>query len=110
MVDEYKTEQVASLAAFLHRAETPEWHADAACADYPKEVFFGHEERAGLKRHRPNLTSTEVREAKAICEQCPVRLECLGHALRFNERYGIWGGTTPNERYGIWGGTTPTER
>ena len=98
MVAEYKPEQVASLVEFLQWAEEPLWHDDAACADHPKEVFFGHEEREGLKRHRPTLTVTEVREAKAICAQCPVKQQCLDHALEFDERHGIWGGTTPSER------------
>ena len=61
-------------------------------------VFFGHEQQEGRKRHRPTLTSVEVREAKAVCAQCPVKQQCLEHALEFDERHGIWGGTTPTER------------
>ena len=36
--------------------------------------------------------------AKRICAQCPVRTECLHHALTVGERHGIWGGTTADER------------
>lgn len=38
------------------------------------------------------------REATAICQTCPVRTDCLQHALRVNETYGIWGGTNPRQR------------
>ena len=37
-------------------------------------------------------------EAKAICADCPVREQCLDHAMRAPEQYGIWGGKTPRER------------
>lgn len=37
-------------------------------------------------------------QAKAICADCPVREQCLEHALRTPEQYGIWGGMTPRER------------
>ena len=42
----------------------------------------------------------EQREAaaKAICARCPVITECRAHALRAQERYGIWGGLTEHER------------
>jgi WhiB family redox-sensing transcriptional regulator len=36
--------------------------------------------------------------AKRICARCPVRAECLHHALTVGERHGIWGGTTADER------------
>jgi WhiB family transcriptional regulator, redox-sensing transcriptional regulator len=39
----------------------------------------------------------EVR-AKAVCASCPVRLECLEHAIACGERYGVWGGLTSDER------------
>jgi WhiB family transcriptional regulator, redox-sensing transcriptional regulator len=41
-----------------------------------------------------------VRElrAKAVCESCPVRVQCLDHAVRNGERYGVWGGLTSDER------------
>lgn len=34
--------------------------------------------------------------AKAVCNQCPVRRECLKYGI--NEPWGCWGGTTPQER------------
>lgn len=39
-----------------------------------------------------------VEHAKAICETCPVRNQCLEHAIARREKLGIWGGTTWRER------------
>jgi WhiB family redox-sensing transcriptional regulator len=36
--------------------------------------------------------------ALLICGICPVREDCLDHALETNERFGVWGGTTEKER------------
>ncbi len=37
-------------------------------------------------------------EAKRICAQCPIRLECLAVAQRTQHLQGIWGGRTAAER------------
>ncbi|MCW2632758.1 MAG: transcription factor WhiB, partial [Pseudonocardia sp.] len=34
----------------------------------------------------------ELERAKSLCEQCPVRAECLAGALRRREPWGVWGG------------------
>jgi WhiB family transcriptional regulator, redox-sensing transcriptional regulator len=41
------------------------------------------------------------RRAKTICAACPVRDECLQHAVTSDERYGIWGGLNQEERRGL---------
>lgn len=62
----------------------------AACFGVDPELFF------------PPMgggNSWYEREAKAVCERCPVALACLTWALEQNENpYGIWGGTTQRER------------
>ncbi|MGC4050639.1 MAG: WhiB family transcriptional regulator [Paludibaculum sp.] len=35
---------------------------------------------------------------KALCDGCPVRNDCLAHALAAGERHGMWGGLQPEER------------
>jgi len=37
-------------------------------------------------------------EAKAVCVECPVRLDCLAYALDHREEYGVWGAMTERER------------
>ena len=53
----------------------------------PTEVFFCDEDHLG-----------EVAYAKAICNRCVSRDECLEVALENWEPFGIWGGLTAKER------------
>lgn len=61
------------------------WVLEAKCLDADPEAFFP--EKGG-----------STREAKRICTACPVRNECLEHALTNDERFGIWGGLSERER------------
>lgn len=40
-------------------------------------------------------------QAKQLCLQCPLRLQCLEVALQAQEPWGIWGGTDVAERRAI---------
>jgi WhiB family redox-sensing transcriptional regulator len=40
----------------------------------------------------------QTQEAKAICRQCPVRMECLSFAVATTQKFGIWGGLSERER------------
>lgn len=64
------------------------WRDEALCKDTDTELWF------------PNRgTSTkDIEMAKAICNQCPVQMPCLGWALDTGERWGIFGGYTERER------------
>ena len=57
--------------------------------------------------HPPNERDTarsdRADRAKAICRCCPVIAECLDHALRVREPYGVWGGHTEDERARLLG-------
>ncbi len=61
------------------------WQDDAICSQTDPEAFFP--EKGG-----------STKEAKKICQGCPVRLECLQFALDHDERFGIWGGLSERER------------
>lgn len=72
----------------LAAAPGASWEDAAACAQADPALFFpedGHADQAG--------------EAKSVCRSCPVRAECLNHALTSGEEFGIWGGTTERERH-----------
>ena len=52
----------------------------------------------------PNQPSSEVAQAKAVCNgldgrgRCPLRSSCLRHAIDQRESYGVWGGTSERDR------------
>jgi WhiB family redox-sensing transcriptional regulator len=67
-----------------------------SCRGEDPELFFPTPTKGGkgsvlAKRER-------LAKAKAICGRCPVRQECLEHALELPEEYGIWAGLTEEER------------
>jgi WhiB family redox-sensing transcriptional regulator len=72
-----------------------DWRNAAACTDLPLEIFFP---KPGPKLYK------QTQQAKAICESCPVSVDCLEYAMSFvRGRYimlpGIYGGTTEQERW-----------
>lgn len=75
-----------------NRRVTVDWHDRGACNGHSVDLFYGYEgETRGERNYR-------VTEAKKICRGCPVRTECLDHALTYPERHGIWGGLDEDER------------
>jgi WhiB family redox-sensing transcriptional regulator len=63
------------------------WSTHAACRGDGPATFYPQSEEVA-----------EFARAKAVCRDCHVRADCLGHALAFGERHGVWGGFTPTER------------
>jgi len=68
------------------------WLDRAACRGMDAPLFFAPDDETRPER--------EIREAKAkaVCQQCLVRGQCLDYALRNSIRYGVWGGLNPEER------------
>ena len=75
-----------------------DWMRDAECQtlwDAADEIFYPV----------PGSTrASRIEMAQHICSECPVRRECLEHALRIEGslscvgRFGIFGGATPSQR------------
>ncbi|KPI33368.1 transcription factor WhiB [Actinobacteria bacterium OV450] len=63
----------------------PTWRDEAACTGMDFAAFF-------------SLSQADIAHAKSVCGPCPVRHECLTHALTFREDYGVWGGLDEDER------------
>lgn len=61
------------------------WRLQAACYGQDPEIFF------------PIGVNDVNEHAIQICQSCPVRLDCLDHAIKNNYAVGIWGG----ERFSI---------
>jgi WhiB family redox-sensing transcriptional regulator len=69
------------------------WREQAACRHVDLGLFFP----AGST----GLAAGEIKAAKAVCGDCPVRRECLQFAFETNQESGIWGGKDENERHGL---------
>lgn len=79
-----------SPVSALHDQAPPSWREDAACRHFPTDLFFpiGHGPRA----------EAQANQAKLICNECPVRVECLQYALATNAQFGVFGGMSEEER------------
>lgn len=64
------------------------WQNEGSCytQHVPTDLFFLDE--------RDELNP----DAIALCDQCPVRVQCLDYALKNRINDGIWGGTTGLDR------------
>jgi len=69
-----------------------DWQLRADCRHANRDLFFSREgEGHGARLRREH-------SAKKFCKPCPVRRQCLEHALTTGEPFGVWGGTTELER------------
>ncbi len=80
--------RVDILLARSRTGDDMSWHALAACANEWPDMWF-----PVVVNHR-----AQWEPARAICNKCPVRTECLEYALAADEREGMWGGLSPEER------------
>ena len=70
-----------------------DWQLRAACRGPHASVFFPPPR---FERKHERLAREAA--AKAICEMCPVKDDCLEYALDIREPHGIWGALTETER------------
>lgn len=67
----------------------PAWQASAACVGVHPKLFF------------PDTPGQPINpEVRRVCARCPVRNDCLQHALDNDER-GVWAATSERERRAI---------
>jgi WhiB family redox-sensing transcriptional regulator len=64
------------------------WQSEANCKGIPTQEFY------------PTRGQVISQELKKRCIECPVKEQCLEHALSY-EAYGYWGGTSENQRESI---------
>lgn len=56
---------------------------DALCVDSSVDFFS----------YKPEV----IKQAKGICDECPIKRICLEKALENEERFGVWGGASELE-------------
>ena len=61
-----------------------DWRHAARCRHDDPEALF--------------VQGAAQRDAREVCRACPVRTECLAHALDNRVGFGVWGGMTERER------------
>lgn len=61
------------------------WQTEANCLGVDADLFFPER-------------GASTKEAKAVCQGCEVKNDCLEYALKNGEKFGIWGGLSERER------------
>jgi WhiB family redox-sensing transcriptional regulator len=69
----------------MERSTEHDWMARGKCAELPPSTFFPSD-------------GAGVEVARRICGDCPVKSECLEHALLYRIDHGVWGGCSERER------------
>jgi len=68
------------------------WVLEANCRGRTHLFFAPDDSESRADRRRREA------QAKSVCNECVVRVECLQEAFEADERFGIWGGLTERER------------
>src|SRR5919106_6187532 len=78
--------------SIVRDAEVWTWQLSARCRGADPSMFFHADgERGSSRRQRE-------REAKRLCAECSVVMQCRDYSLTFREAYGVWGGLAEDER------------
>ena len=66
------------------------WRQHAICRDTDPDLFF--------PIGTTGQALVQIDRAREVCNQCPVKIDCLEFALETNQDSGIWGGASEEER------------
>ena len=69
------------------------WRSLAVCRGTDPDLFFP----VGTT----GQALVQIARAKEVCDECPVRVECLDYAIATNQDSGIWGGLDEEQRRSI---------
>jgi WhiB family redox-sensing transcriptional regulator len=69
-----------------------DWYLSARCRGADPSLFFHPDGERGRARQ------VRQRQAKQICETCPVMTRCRDHAVQHGEAFGTWGGLSEEDR------------
>ncbi len=65
------------------------WSEDALCRGSSVDKFFPVAD---------NEEKVDYGPALQVCSSCKVKKDCLEYAVGTNQKFGVWGMTTPHER------------
>lgn len=70
------------------------------CASHPDpDLWFPDQPQGRPTTAKRKIVASKAMLAIAICDDCPIKAECLAEGMRpENLEHGIWGGTLPGER------------
>lgn len=76
-----------------------DWQDEAECRGTEPRWFYAEV----LRRNDDSSTPRYYNEMRwrELCPVCPVRDQCLAHAILHRERWGVWGGLTPAARRNV---------
>ena len=66
---------------------------EVPCTNAP-DLFFEQDKESS----DPMSTAARYKLAKELCNDCPIRQQCLSYAMQQKIMHGVWGQTTPTER------------
>ena len=92
------SEFLAGLSEGMAKGSQAGWQSRGACRESNPE-FFAYV--AGTSEQEQAERKSAVAQGKAVCRDCPVRMDCLVHALGAGEKFNLWGGFTESERLRI---------
>jgi WhiB family redox-sensing transcriptional regulator len=84
------------VAEPIRRSWRTGWQFQAACRGEDSSLFFA----PNYFERREEKLAREAR-AKAFCDRCSVRTDCLEYALDVREAHGVWGGLNELERRAV---------
>ena len=79
------------------------WMDRAACrgsvTSADEDIFFAPDldELGGNRGAATRVAATREWQALAVCDRCPVQVECLTYAVTTGQQHGVWGGKTQQE-------------
>ena len=80
------------------RRAAAEWHVLIRSLAVVRTVACETGDPAAWWPEVRHMNSPATRRAVEACRHCPAAGPCLAYAVAADERFGIWGGTTPAER------------
>lgn len=70
------------------------------CVGHSPDMWFPMADKSQPGQFSQNYrqAKADTEAAKAICDTCPIKIDCLSYGL-YHEMFGIWGGATERERH-----------